>query len=127
MGDPARTIDILMESTPADVNLDALMADIRPVEGVQDFDDLHVWSMARSMRTLSAHVVTNDLSLSAGAWIQGVDQPAPGRPVRDLARHPATRNPGLPVLPTQLRYARLKTIFKNIPIRYRMGDVFNEN
>ena len=63
-------IDILMESTPTDIDMNALIRDIHSVNGVRDVHDLHVWSITRNMRTLSAHLVTDDLSISEGASIQ---------------------------------------------------------
>lgn len=63
-------IDILMESTPTDINMDAMITDITSVDGVRGVHDLHVWSITRNMRTLSAHLVTDDLAISRGASIQ---------------------------------------------------------
>lgn len=63
-------IDILMENTPTDINMAAMIRDIHSVEGVRGVHDLHVWSITRNMRTLSAHLVTDDLTISAGASIQ---------------------------------------------------------
>jgi cobalt-zinc-cadmium efflux system protein len=63
-------IDILMESTPADINMDAMVQDITSVEGVRGVHDLHVWSITHNMRTLSAHLVTDDIPISEGASIQ---------------------------------------------------------
>jgi cobalt-zinc-cadmium efflux system protein len=65
------SLDILMESTPADIDVDRLVADLLTVEGVRGVHDLHVWSVTRSVRTLSAHIVTDDVTLRAGARIQG--------------------------------------------------------
>ncbi|KAF0108413.1 MAG: cation efflux system protein CDF family [Anaerolineaceae bacterium] len=64
------SLDILMESTPADIDVDRLVADLLTVEGVRGVHDLHVWSVTHSVRTLSAHVVTDDVTLRAGARIQ---------------------------------------------------------
>ena len=64
------SVDILMESTPTDIDMDAMVRDISAVTGVRGVHDLHVWSITRSMRTLSAHLVTDDLSISEGAAIQ---------------------------------------------------------
>ena len=64
------SIDILMESTPTDIDMDAMIRDISSVEGVRDVHDLHVWSITRSMRTLSAHLVTDNMAISKGASIQ---------------------------------------------------------
>ena len=63
-------LDILMESTPTDIDMDAMITDIISVDGVRGVHDLHVWSITRSMRTLSAHLVTDDLAISEGASIQ---------------------------------------------------------
>ena len=63
-------IDILMEGTPTDIDMEAMIRDINSVEGVRGVHDLHVWSITRSMRTLSAHLVTGDLTISDGASIQ---------------------------------------------------------
>jgi len=64
------SVDILMEATPTDIDMDALIGDICSVEGVRGVHDLHVWSITQSMRNLSAHLVTDDVTLSAGAKIQ---------------------------------------------------------
>jgi cobalt-zinc-cadmium efflux system protein len=37
---------------------------------VKGVHDLHVWSITTSLRTLSAHVVTDDIPISQGARIQ---------------------------------------------------------
>lgn len=63
-------IDILLEATPRDVDVQAMVKDIAQVEGVLGVHDIHVWSLTQSLRTMSAHILTNDLHLSAGADIQ---------------------------------------------------------
>ena len=63
-------IDILMEATPADIDVEAMLMDMREVEGVRGVHDLHIWSINHSMRTLSAHIQTDDIPLSQGANIQ---------------------------------------------------------
>lgn len=50
------TIDILMESTPSDINIAQLVRDVVRVPGVSDIHDLHVWSIAGGMHSLSAHL-----------------------------------------------------------------------
>jgi cobalt-zinc-cadmium efflux system protein len=64
------TVDILLESTPRDVNMAAVVRDMMEVKGVIGIHDLHVWSITQGLRTMSAHVLTADVSLSAGAEIQ---------------------------------------------------------
>ena len=64
------SVDILMESTPNDIDLHKLVEDVMGVDGVSGVHDLHVWSISQGLRTLSAHVVTDDVTISAGARIQ---------------------------------------------------------
>ena len=64
------SLDILMESTPADIDIDKMVADLMTIEGVRGVHDLHVWSITHSMRTLSAHLLTDDITLSEGAIVQ---------------------------------------------------------
>ncbi|HXW39088.1 MAG TPA: cation diffusion facilitator family transporter, partial [Acidimicrobiales bacterium] len=51
------SVDVLLESTPADVDLMALRGAITDVEGVADVHDIHVWSLSSDVRALSAHLV----------------------------------------------------------------------
>lgn len=64
------TVDILLESTPPDVDMQKMVGDITQVEGVLGVHDLHVWSITQSLRTMSAHILTEDIPVSAGAEIQ---------------------------------------------------------
>jgi len=64
------TVDILLESTPRDVNMKAMVEDIQKVKGVLGIHDLHVWSITRGLRTMSAHILTDDVSIREGAEIQ---------------------------------------------------------
>ncbi len=64
-------VDILLEATPRDVDMCAMVSDICEVGGVLGVHDLHVWSITQSLRTMSAHILTDDISISDGAAIQG--------------------------------------------------------
>lgn len=50
-------IGVLLEGTPANVDLNELRAAITGVEGVTGVHDLHVWSLTSGVNALSAHVV----------------------------------------------------------------------
>jgi cobalt-zinc-cadmium efflux system protein len=63
-------VGILMEATPADIDMDSLLSAVRSVPGVLGVHDLHTWSINRSTRALSAHILTKDMSLGQGARIQ---------------------------------------------------------
>lgn len=64
------SVNILLESAPRGLDVAALVADLRAVPGVRGVHDLHVWSLTPQMRALSAHLLTDDLPISAGAAIQ---------------------------------------------------------
>ena len=63
-------VDILLESTPRDVDMKKMVGEITQLEGVLGVHDLHVWSITQNLRTMSAHILTEDISVSAGAEIQ---------------------------------------------------------
>lgn len=63
-------VNILLESVPRDVEVDALVKDMLGVPGVLGVHDLHVWSLNSDMRTLSAHVITADVPISVVRRIQ---------------------------------------------------------
>jgi cobalt-zinc-cadmium efflux system protein len=63
-------VDILLESTPRDVDMQALVKDVAQVDGVLGIHDIHVWSLTQNLRTMSAHILTDDLHISAGTEIQ---------------------------------------------------------
>ena len=52
--------EVLLESTPRDVDLAELRAHIIGVDGVVDVHDLHVWTITSGMPVMSAHVVVDD-------------------------------------------------------------------
>jgi len=65
------TVEILLESTPRDIDMSLMVRDFLQVEGVRGVHDLHVWSISQSIRVLSAHVVIDhDLPITAGIAIQ---------------------------------------------------------
>ena len=49
---------------------DQMVGEMKRIEGVLGVHDLHVWSITQSMRSLSAHVTTDDIPISASAAIQ---------------------------------------------------------
>jgi cobalt-zinc-cadmium efflux system protein len=63
-------IDILLEATPRDINTVDVVRDMKDVPGVLGVHDLHIWSLSRGLRTMSAHIVTEDIPISAAAEIQ---------------------------------------------------------
>jgi cobalt-zinc-cadmium efflux system protein len=64
------SVNILMEATPTDVDVPTVLDSILQVEGVRGVHDLHIWSITHSLRTLSAHILTDDVPISEGIKIQ---------------------------------------------------------
>ena len=64
------SVDILLEATPRDIDVIKLVNDVMQVKGVLGVHDLHIWSIAQNLRTMSAHILTADLPISSGADIQ---------------------------------------------------------
>ncbi len=65
----AETVQILLESAPRDIDMSMVVRDLMRVPAVRGVHDLHVWSLSRSLRMLSAHVVTDDMPIGEAASI----------------------------------------------------------
>jgi cobalt-zinc-cadmium efflux system protein len=50
-------IDVLLEATPRNVDVDTLRQHVLGCSGVMDIHDLHVWTITSGMNVISAHVV----------------------------------------------------------------------
>jgi cobalt-zinc-cadmium efflux system protein len=66
--DIRRSIHILMEGAPADVNTDELMTTMHSVEGVTEIHHLHLWELDEHNRALEAHVVVEATHLDR--WVE---------------------------------------------------------
>ena len=53
-------VDILLESTPAHINIVSLREQLGRVRGVGSVHDLHVWTLTSGVLAMSCHVVAND-------------------------------------------------------------------
>ena len=56
---------ILLEGVPKDLDLDKVRESIRALSGIEDIDDLHVWTIATNQTALSCHIVPTDTSIVA--------------------------------------------------------------
>lgn len=65
-----QSIHILLESTPENIDMKEMVEKLHTVNGVRSVHDLHVWSINENLRMLSAHVVTDEVSLREGILIQ---------------------------------------------------------
>jgi cobalt-zinc-cadmium efflux system protein len=59
-------VDVLLEATPRDVDLDEVRSHMTGVRGVVDVHDLHAWTITSGVAALSAHVVVDDDCLARG-------------------------------------------------------------
>lgn len=53
-------VDILMESTPPDLQAGTVVTAVKRVPGVRDLHDLHIWSLGAQSRAMSAHLLIDD-------------------------------------------------------------------
>jgi len=56
--------DVLLESVPAGINLQAVEDAMKTIEGVVDSHDVHIWTITSGIYALSAHVKVDDLMVS---------------------------------------------------------------
>lgn len=57
-----QAVHILMEGTPANVDINILERKLLAVEGVSAVHDLHVWTVTSGFDAMSCHLVVNDLT-----------------------------------------------------------------
>ncbi len=51
------SVNVLLEGTPAHINLQAVEETIRNTEAVEDVHDLHIWTITSGIEALSVHIV----------------------------------------------------------------------
>ena len=65
-----QSIHILLESTPENIDIKEMVEKLHTIDGVRSVHDLHVWSINENLRMLSAHIVTDDISMRECSLIQ---------------------------------------------------------
>ncbi len=65
-----RSIHILMEGAPADVDASKLVAELQSIPGIIEIHHLHVWELDEQNRALEAHVVVDEAHLARWAEIK---------------------------------------------------------
>jgi cobalt-zinc-cadmium efflux system protein len=60
---------VLLEGTPAGMDMPAVIAAIKGVEGVLDVHDLHVWMVGPGVVACSCHIVVAEQSIRAGQQV----------------------------------------------------------
>ena len=60
----SESVDILLEATPKDVDMESVMESIKGLDGITDIHDVHIWTITSGMYAMSAHVFIADLMVS---------------------------------------------------------------
>ncbi|MEM2760514.1 MAG: cation diffusion facilitator family transporter [Nitrososphaerales archaeon] len=63
------SVHILLEGTPATVEVKKIVSEIKKIDGVIDIHDLHVWTISSGINALSGHVIVKDQMVSESAKI----------------------------------------------------------
>jgi len=63
------SVDIFLEATPKDLDVDNMLTDLQKIEGVKDIHHLHLWTITSGIYAMSAHVLIKDLLISKSAQI----------------------------------------------------------
>jgi len=63
------SIDIFLEATPKDINVEKMLDDLHKIEGVKEVHHLHLWTITSGIYAMSAHVLIEDLLTSRSAQI----------------------------------------------------------
>jgi cobalt-zinc-cadmium efflux system protein len=74
LGLSREALHILNEGTPRDLDPEAVRTRIAALPGIEGVHDLHIWSLDREHRALSAHIIVGDRSLAeVTAMIRSVE------------------------------------------------------
>jgi cobalt-zinc-cadmium efflux system protein len=55
----SKSMNILMESVPDNMNIEELMRSILSIQNIESIHDLHVWSISSDKIILCAHIIIN--------------------------------------------------------------------
>lgn len=61
---------VILEATPSDVDIVAMVNALKQIPGVKDVHDVHVWSISPELRAMNCHVLIEDISISQAADIR---------------------------------------------------------
>src|SRR5689334_10437105 len=67
------SVDVLLESAPAHIALDAVRAKLESIPNVESVHDLHVWTVTSGMVALSAHAIVRDAGCHQGVLEEAHD------------------------------------------------------
>lgn len=63
------SVDILLEATPKDINVEEVISRLEQIPGVEGAHDIHIWTITSGMYAMSVHIDTKDMPISKTAAI----------------------------------------------------------
>lgn len=63
------SVDILLEATPKDIDLEEVIGAIKKIEGVKDIHHVHLWAITSGIYALSGHILIEDILTSKSTQI----------------------------------------------------------
>lgn len=58
------SVDVLLEATPKEINIDEIIEGLKQISGIDNAHDIHVWTITSGMYAMSAHIDTKDMLIS---------------------------------------------------------------
>ncbi len=58
------SVDVLLEATPKEINIDEVIVSLKQIPGVDDAHDIHIWTITSGMYSMSGHIDTKDMLIS---------------------------------------------------------------
>ncbi|MDR4508549.1 MAG: cation diffusion facilitator family transporter [Candidatus Brocadiaceae bacterium] len=58
------SVDILLEATPKEINIEEVIARLKIISGIDDAHDIHIWTITSGMYAMSMHIDTKDMMIS---------------------------------------------------------------
>ena len=99
------TVDVLLETTPRDIDVDQVTAEIESTAQVDSVRDLHVWSLSPDNVALSCHLVLRTIPRRQRAFGAGAREPA-----AEAFRGGSRDHPGGDVPPVRARGSKLRGV-----------------
>ena len=63
------SIDIFLEATPKDINMEELLDELLKIQGVKEIHHIHLWTITSGINAMSAHVLIDDRLISSSSHI----------------------------------------------------------
>lgn len=58
------SVDVLLEATPKEINIDKVIESLKQIPGIDDAHDIHIWTITSGMYSMSGHIDTKDMLIS---------------------------------------------------------------